>query len=64
MPWSKDDYPGSWKNVPKKVRDKAIEIGNALKKDGMDDDKAIPTALSKAREFYKKKATIKYVYDI
>lgn len=64
MPWNKKDYPNSWKNEPKKIRDKAIEIGNALKKEGMEDDKAIPTALTKAREFYKnkKKKSTRYIY--
>jgi uncharacterized protein YdaT len=50
MPWSSDDYPTSWKNQPKKVRDKAIEIGNALLSDGMDEGRAIPIALSQARK--------------
>jgi uncharacterized protein YdaT len=50
MPWTDDDYPSSWKNLDAEVRDKAIEIGNALLSDGMDKQRAIPIALSQARE--------------
>lgn len=30
MSWTKKTYPDSMKNLPVKVRHKAIEIGNAL----------------------------------
>ena len=50
MPWTKRDYPTSWKNLDAEVRAKAIEIGNALLADGMEDGKAIPIALSQARK--------------
>jgi uncharacterized protein YdaT len=30
MPWTKTDYPNSMKNLPTAVRNKAIEIANAL----------------------------------
>ncbi len=50
MPWSTNDYPTSWKNLDTAVRSKAIEIGNALLDDGMEESRAIPIALSQARE--------------
>lgn len=30
MPWTKSDYPDSMKNLPLQVRNKAIDIANAL----------------------------------
>jgi uncharacterized protein YdaT len=50
MPFTEDAYPQSWKNVAAPVRDKAIEIANALLADDMPEQRAIPIALSKARE--------------
>ena len=51
MPWNKNDYPASFKNLEPDVRDKAIEIANALLEEGYDDGRAIPIAMTKAREF-------------
>lgn len=51
MPWSKDDYPASFKNLNDDVRDKAIEIANALLEDGYKEGRAIPIALSKAKQY-------------
>jgi len=52
MPWTKDNYPDSMKNLDKKVRNKAIEIGNALiEKKDMDEGRAISIAISQAREW-------------
>ncbi len=38
-----------------RVRNKAIEIANALLKEGHEDDFAIPVAISKAEEWAKKR---------
>ena len=52
MPWTKTNYPDSMKNLDKKVRDKAIEIANALvDKENMDEGRAIPISISKAKEW-------------
>lgn len=52
MPWNKKKYPDAMKNLDKRVRDKAIEIANALvEKEKMDDGTAIPIAISKAKEW-------------
>lgn len=52
MPWNKTDYPVSMKNLDPEVRDKAIEIANALvTEEHYDDGKAIPIAIDKAKEY-------------
>ncbi|WP_210365103.1 hypothetical protein [Bacillus sp. REN3] len=52
MPWTKDDYPDSMKNLDPDVREKAIEIANALVTDEhYEDGKAIPIAIDKAKEY-------------
>ena len=52
MPWSKHDYPVSMKNLEPEVRDKAIEIANALvTEEHYADGKAIPIAIDKAKEY-------------
>ncbi len=48
MPWTKSDYPQSWKNMTATVRNKAIDIANALLHEGMSDERAIPIATSQA----------------
>src|SRR5688572_28155588 len=52
MPWTKNNYPVSMKNLPKEVREKSIEIANALLEDRhMDDGLAIATAISRAKDW-------------
>lgn len=50
MPWNKNDYPESMKNLDTEVRDKAIEIANALIKDNYEEGRAISIATSQARK--------------
>ena len=49
MPWNKDDYPDSMKNLETDVREKAIEIANALLEDNYEEGRAISIATSQAR---------------
>jgi uncharacterized protein YdaT len=50
MPWTKTDYPNSLKNLPQVVRNKAIEIANALfEKGNMEEGRLIATAISLAK---------------
>jgi uncharacterized protein YdaT len=49
MPWSKDDYPNGMKNLDADVREKAVEIANALLKEGYEDGRAIPIAIDRAK---------------
>lgn len=51
MPWSQEHYPKSMEHLPDEVRDKAIEIANALLAEGMDDGRAIRIAIAKAKEW-------------
>jgi len=55
MPWYHGDYPPSYKNQPVKLREKAVEIANALLEDGADEGVAIATGLKQARLFFKGK---------
>jgi uncharacterized protein YdaT len=51
MPWDATRYPASMQNLPARVREKAIEIANALLAEGMEEGKAIRIAIAKAREW-------------
>ena len=47
MPWTKSDYPVSMKNLPLKVRNKAIDA--LLDKKNMDEGILIATSISRAK---------------
>jgi uncharacterized protein YdaT len=51
VPWNSIYYPNSMKNLPPLVREKAIEIANALLAEGMQEGKAIRVAIAKAKEW-------------
>ena len=51
MPYTKRDYPDSMKNLDKIVRVKAIDILNAMLKNGYDEGQAIPISISQAKEW-------------
>ena len=52
MPWTKNDYPNSMKNLPAPVRNKAIEIANALLEERhLDEGISIATAISRAKNW-------------
>ena len=52
MPWTKKDYPDAMKNLPAEVREKSIEIANALLQErGMNEGVAIATAISRAKDW-------------
>ena len=51
MPWSEDNYPVSMKNLTPEVRSKAIEIANALLKEGYPDGRAIAIGTRQAEEW-------------
>ncbi|UXU60696.1 DUF2188 domain-containing protein [Staphylococcus agnetis] len=54
MPWTMSDYPSSWKNLEKLERKKAIDIGNAMLKDGYKTSDIIPIATAQAEKWYQK----------
>lgn len=52
MPWTKNNFPNSMKNLPEAVRDKSIEIANALLDEkSMDEGIVIATAISRAKDW-------------
>jgi uncharacterized protein YdaT len=52
MPWTNRSYPAAMKNLPKAVREKAVEIANALLDETrMDEGIAIATAISRAKDW-------------
>jgi uncharacterized protein YdaT len=51
MPWNEEFYPPAMRNLPGPVREKAVEIANALLDQGYDEGKAIRIGLAKAREW-------------
>lgn len=51
MPWTKNDYPPSMKNLEPRIRVKAIEIANALLEDGSEEGRAIAIATSQAEKW-------------
>ncbi|TJY39867.1 DUF2188 domain-containing protein [Cohnella pontilimi] len=51
MPWKHGDYPESLKNFTAPIRDKAVEIANALLEEGMDEGRAIAIATARAKEW-------------
>ena len=51
MPFDRRDYPVSMKNLDKEVRDKAIDIANAMLEEGYEEDSAIPIAISQAKDW-------------
>jgi uncharacterized protein YdaT len=51
MPWTKRDYPVSMKNLDPRVREKAVEIANALLEDGNEEGRAIAIATAQAKEW-------------
>lgn len=52
MPWTMQDYPQSWKNFEELERKKAIDIGNAMLKDGYKESDVIPIATNQAEKWY------------
>ncbi|MEK3794005.1 DUF2188 domain-containing protein [Paenibacillus sp. FSL R7-0204] len=51
MPWDKDNYPDSLKNFMAPVRNKAVEIANALLEEGYEEGRAIAIATEQAKEW-------------
>ena len=49
MPWNADDYPVSMKNLPPRVRAKAVGIANALLESGHPEKQAIRIAIAQAK---------------
>lgn len=53
MPWYNGDYPPSYKNLPVRIRNKAVEIANAILEESGDEGLAIATGVKRAKEWAK-----------
>jgi uncharacterized protein YdaT len=51
MPWTRDHFPAAMRNLEPGTRDKAIEIANALLREGHDEGFAIRVAIARAHEW-------------
>ena len=51
MPWTREHFPAAMRNLEAEVRDKAIEIANALLREGHDEGFAIRVAIARAHEW-------------
>lgn len=51
MPWTEDRFPSAMRNLDPDVRRKAIEIANALLREGCDEGFAIRVAIARAHEW-------------
>jgi len=51
MPWNAAYYPVAMKNLPPRVRAKAIEIANALLESGHPEGQAIRIGIAQARQW-------------
>ena len=51
MPWNEAFYPASMKNLPPRVRAKAIEIANALLESGHPEGQAIRIGIARAKQW-------------
>lgn len=49
MPWNDARFHSSMRGLSRRVRSKAIEIANALLKEGIEEGRAIPIAIVRAR---------------
>ncbi len=51
MPWNQSYYPNSMQHLDPLVREKAIEIANALLAEAYDEGKAIRIAIAQAKRW-------------
>jgi uncharacterized protein YdaT len=55
MPWNEDYYPPAMANLPPAVRQKAIEIANALLAEGSEEGFAIRVAIARAKDWARRR---------
>jgi uncharacterized protein YdaT len=56
MPWNSTYFPVSMKHLLPLVREKAIEIANALLDEGMEEGKAIRIAIARAKAWAERRS--------
>lgn len=63
MSYTKSEYPDSMKNLQPVVRMKAIDIVNAMLKEGYEEKQAIPISIAQAKD-WAKEATEKEIAEL
>lgn len=53
MPWYNGDYPPGYKNQPKQLRNKAVEIANEVLKDGAKIRRGHSHGPKRTRQYFK-----------
>ena len=56
MPWDEFYFPVSMRHLEPAVRSKAIEIANALLREGVEEGSAIRIAIARAKEWANRRA--------
>ena len=51
MPWNLENFPPAMAHLPELVREKAIEIANALLEEGYDEGRCIRIAIAQAKRW-------------
>ena len=51
MPWDESYFPQSMRNLPPLLREKAVEIANALLAQGYDEGKSIRIGIAQAKRW-------------
>jgi uncharacterized protein YdaT len=51
MPWSEDAFPAAMRHLDPRTRSKAVEIANALLREGCEEGFAIRVAISRAHKW-------------
>lgn len=63
MPWTRDRYPAAMRDLDPEIRNKAVEIANALLREGHDEGFAISVAISRAMEWGRLQALLTSLRD-
>ena len=61
MPWNTYSYPTAMKNLDPAIRDKAIDIANALLAAQIDEGRAIRIAIAKANQWAQREQEHRYL---
>ncbi|HYB51019.1 MAG TPA: hypothetical protein VED47_07950 [Burkholderiaceae bacterium] len=63
MPWTSERYPASMQNLSLITREKAIEIANALLAEQMEEGMAIRVAISRAKQWARRRGLPVFAHE-